>query len=294
MRKVERHFVQVLLTCVTLLLFQPSTYAHEEPPKTASEKAEREKVRKLMESHRTRTQSIWSTEFSDSGKNASPQLLLRSKFDRKGSLVEQIFWEGSDSTTITYLYDDRNNWLEELTYAADSLTDRTTLIYNRDGLIRQIANFDNQGGRIETLDYEYRQREGVIFVVKRDRQDSIEYTIRYSYDPTSDFRRQIEVIQSGKDGSLKAKVVNQFANDQRIVKQVFGSDGKLTHAFAYKYTPENEFSEIVKKDSLGNVSLIQAFERARSGVLKEITERDRSGAILRELKYIYEYYTEEP
>jgi hypothetical protein len=133
----------------------------------------------------------------------------------------------------------------------------------------------------------------VITVVKRVHGDSLAYTIRYRYEPGSAFGRLIEIVQTDGDGSLRTKVLNRYEGEQRAEKRVFGPDGRLTHAFAYRYTTRGDIGAITK-ETPDSVVFHQTHEYNGVGLLMSITERDAAGRVSAIYRYVYDFFPEEP
>lgn len=265
---------------------------HDEPCKTAAERAEREKARNRMQAAGIRTQSLWIIEHDTAGQVVDSSLRLRNYFDGRGNVVEQVVYEGTDSTRMVSIYDQNDTWLSESTFRSDTTAARDSFVYNSAGLIAQIVSYDYLGALTEALTYEYDFGENVITAVKRRPNDSLVYSIRYRYEPDSKFSRLMEVEQTNGDGSRRAKVVNRYADGQRVEKRVFGSDDRLTHAFKYLYIAGGDIAAITKVTP-DSVVFRQAYEYDDYGLLLKISERDGADRVRKIYRYIYEYYREE-
>lgn len=282
---------QLALSAVLFTMVAGATIqAHDEPPKTVQEKTDQERIRVKTSTLGVERQHVWVIKPSRSGQAIDSSLWYTNQYERAGNLVEQTVYDTSGNARSTSTYDEHNLWLEELSYVGDSLDDRTVFVYNRNGLVSHIVSYDCHGRTTGQLDYEYPADSQSIHVTKRTAQDSLQYTIRYTYEVGNTFRHQMEAVQTNADGSLRMKVDNQYADDLRVKKLVFGSDGQLTHSFSYTYTPEGDFNEIVKRTATDSVASVQSYQYTPGGLVISISERDGSGLVTRTLRYVYDYF----
>jgi hypothetical protein len=264
--------------------------SHDEPPKTQAEKAEQARNRNKFKERGVKLQQLWIVKQNDTTQIVDSSLFLANRFDRSGNLVEQIVFDKANNSRSVSLYDDQCQWLEELSYSGDTLEERNVFVYNRGGVIDRVVSYDNQGRITGQLDYQYRDSAQQISVTKTGPPDSLQYTILYSFEPSSNFERQLEAVQRNSDGSLKMKAQNLFEGKQRTRKLVFGPDGKLLHSFSYSFTSESEVSEIRKYTPHDSLVFRQTYQYTPNGLLSTIVERDAGDTIKRTLQYVYEYF----
>lgn len=274
------------------LLAAAAVCGHDEPCKTAAERAEREKTRNRMQAAGIRTQSLWVIEHDTAGQVVDSSLRLRNYFDRRGNAVEQVVYEGTDSTRMVSLYDKNNTWLGESAFRADTMAARDSFVYNSAGLIAQIVSYDHLGAPTEVFTYDYDFRDNLITAVKRRPNDSLVYSIRYRYEPESKFGRLMEVVQTNGDGSRRAKVINRYTDGQRVEKRVFDPNDRLTHAFKYLYIAGGDIAAIIKVTH-DSVAYRQAYTYDDTGLLLTISERDGADRVRKVYRYAYEYYGKE-
>jgi hypothetical protein len=266
---------------------------HDEPPKTVREKTDADTARLKKGFLGVKLQDIRLVKVGATSKALDSSLWIRNRYDTRGNLVEQNVYDSAADTRSVSVFDDNNTWLEELTFGADSLEDRTVFIYNADGLISRVVSYNNGGDITGRLDYRYSDKSQTISAEKHGHLDSLEYTIVYTYEPGSDFTQLVEAVQTNADGTLRVKVQNHFERDRRARKSVFASDGKLSHVFSYTYTSGGDFHEIVKTMADGQVTLRQLYEYTQEGLVAGISETDGSGAPIRTLRYTYELFGKE-
>ena len=282
----------VLATLLITLCCTPALLCHDEPPKTAHELTDQEQARTKTSTLGIERQHVWVVTPSDVDQPADSSLWYTDRYDRNGNLVEQtVYNPDGDGRSASY-YDNRNTWLEELYYVGDSLDDRTVFVYNRDRLIVRITSYDADGNVTGRLDYTYLADSARIRLTKRIAGDSVQYRLLYSYDPESDFEHQIEAVQTNADGSLRMRTENQYTNNLRSKKLVFGPDNALMHSFSYVYTPDNDFREIVKYDAADSVVFTQNYEYRPDRLLSTVTEYGADGNIRRLLRYTYEFFND--
>lgn len=281
------------LVSVLILVFFPlaaTVRPHDEPPKTQAEKAEQTRNRNKFKERGVQLQRLWIMKQNDSTGIIDSTLFLANRFDHLGNLVEQTVFDKAGSSRSVSLYDDQCRWLEELSYRGDTLEERNVFVYNREGVIACIVSCDNHGQITGQLDYRYRDSTQQISVKKTGPPDSLQYTIEYTFEPGSDFERQIEAVQKNADGSPRMKAQNEFDGEQRTGKLVFGPDEKLMHSFSYTYTGDGEVSEIRKYAPGDSLVFRQTYQYTSDGLLSVIVERDGGGTIKRTLRYVYEYF----
>ena len=282
---------RIVITVLMILVFVASTFAHEEPPKTAEEQADWEKNRTETAELGIHKQILWVHEDGDS------TLLLSSTFDTNGNLVEETIFDDADTTTIRYIYDDDYNWLEQLTYSQSGLTDRTAFIYDERGCAKEIRSYDHLGLPTGWLSYDYRLDEGTISLVKRDGLDSVLYHLVYTYEPDSNFKRMTEAAKSAPDGSLIMRTRNVYKNGKRIEKQVFDENNQLAFAFSFTYTPSEDIDRTVRTnyDSTGasSIGFEQSYTYRNDGLPESIVQRDSDDAVIRDLRFTYEFFEQE-
>jgi hypothetical protein len=243
-----------------------------------------------MERLSVESQDIWVVTPNDSSRLNDSTLLVHSQYDRRGNLVEQWIYDGQDTTRTISLYDHKNGWLEEVSFQNDTLVDRTVFVYDHDGLIKQIRGYDNQGQLADRLDYLRPARQDVIHAEKRNASDSLVYTVLYSFEPGSEFKRLLEARQSKGDGSLMIRMRNRFDHDLRTEKRVYNKNDSLSHFFSYTYTVSGEFDRIVKGTPDDKVATVQSFEYRGDGLVAKMTEHNGFGIIKRTLYYSYRTY----
>lgn len=277
-----------LVAAAGIWLAAGPAFGHEEPCKTAAERADREITRGRMQAAGVGVQTLWIIGYDTAGQVTDSVIRLRNHYDRRGNIVEQVAYDGTDSTRMVSIYDDNNIWLGESSFHADTMIERDTFAYNGDGLVTRILSFDSYGAPVEALEYDYRPQEDLITVVKRVHGDSLAYTIRYRYEPGSAFGRLTEIVQTNGDGSLRTRVRNKYKGDLRVEKRVFGPDDRLTHAFSYRYVAERDIGSITKVTA-DSVVFRQAYSYDDRGVLLTITERDGANRVRTVYRYVYDY-----
>jgi hypothetical protein len=279
-----------LIVVLFSIIAAVTVQSHDEPPKTVQERIEQERARVKTSAPGIERQHVWVIKPGKSGQAADSSLWYTNRYDRGGSLLEQTVSDTSGNMRSVSFYDNDNVWLEELSYVGNSLDDRTVFVYDSDSLISIIMSYDNSGRITGRLDYQYSTENQTIAVTKRGPLDSLQYRILYTFEPGTNFRHQIEVVQTNADGSLRTRVQNQYMEDRRAKKLVFGSDGRLTHSFSYTYTPQGDFSEIIKRTANDSIAFRQNFQYTSDGLLSSIIELDQSGLVTRTLRYFYDYF----
>jgi hypothetical protein len=287
MRRVRQLIARAALFA---LISATITTAHDEPPKTMRERAEQEQTREKMRSLGVKSQTISVIKTAGSDGVADSSRWLTNEYDQAGNRVKQTVYDTSGVTRSISVFDDRSSWLEELTFVDDYLRDRTVFLYDRHGLISHVFSYDDLGELTGRLDYTYSSTDPNVFIEKRNQRDSLLYSILYRYEPGSDFRRQVDAVQTGGSGSPVVKVENEYILDKRSRKSVLDPDGKLTHTFSYTYTPGGDLSEVVKRLADDSIAFRQGYQYTQEGLLSVITERDGSGAVKRRLCYAYEFF----
>lgn len=277
-----------LLGCA--LFLASSLYAHTEPPKTQDELLQKEKARTTIARHKVRLQHAWVIFESTPSRPADSMLWQSSYFDQRGNLVEQVIFDSLGVTRYLSKYGDKNVWLEELIYAGDSLQDRTVFVYRPDGLIHQILSFDITGGLTGKLDYAYNVEAREITVVKHTDQDSLLYTIVYTYAPGDDLKENTASKQTAADGTTMISVENKFEGTSRVSKTVYAPDGSINRIFSYSYTESGEYDEIATLNSAGTLLSLQTYVYSEDGLLTQLITRNEAGKITKLIRYHYEYF----
>ncbi len=277
-----------LLGCT--LVLASFLHAHTEPPKTQDELIQKEKARASVAQHKVKIQHAWVILESTPSRPADSMLWQSSHFDQRGNLIEQVTFDSLGVTRFMSKYGEKNIWLEELIYADDSLQDRTVFVYRPDGLIHQILSFDVTGALTGKLDYGYNVAAREITVVKHTDQDSLLYTIVYSYAPGDDLRDNIASKQTAADGTLMVSVENKFEGTSRVSKTVFAPDGSVNRIFSYSYTEDGEYDEIATLNAAGTMLSLQTYVYSDDGLLTQLITRNEAGKITKLIRYHYEYF----
>lgn len=275
---------------VWVLALAPLALAHQEPIKTQSEKAERERSRRKMERLAVKSQHAWLLPATNSGKSADSILQTTINFDPTGHAIEERQFDSSHTATTVEVYDTSGLWVEELTYDSDSLEGRSRIIYDQQGFISRVQDFDASGTMTGQLQYRTVEKDNLIVAEKRTASDSLLYRIDYSYEPGSQFARQAGAAQYGADGALKMRTRSIHEGDHRIQKFVFGPEGELEFSFEYRYTADGDYQEIIRRDPKGAIILRQVFEYNADGLLIGCTDFNADGAAKRTIRYHYEFY----
>jgi hypothetical protein len=286
----RRRRASLLILGAWLLGAPGSSPAHEEPPKTAAERAEKLAQRQLMVTCRIQTQHLWVTRSQSGSEAGAETAFLTNRFNESGDLVEQVVHDSASAERSVSFYDESGTWLEELTSKDGVLAERTVFLYGEDALVRAVLVYDGDGRLAESLRYERRPSSDTILVVKRDGADSLQYTIDYRFEPGSDWTRQIEATQRDAKGAILTRVRNLFQSGRRITKEVYGPNGALTHSFSYDYQPGGNYSEIVRRSPAGTIVSRQAYTYHADGLPDTVTDVDASGAVTRRLRYSYERF----
>lgn len=293
-RPLQRSFAPVFLALLGLAVFLQPARAHEEPPKTAAEREDWLKRRGLFAARKVKAQHLRVFQPGAPEAAGEGNALLTNRYSEQGDLTEQVVHDPARAQRSVSLYDGNGTWLEELTYKSDRLAERTIFLYGQEGLIRTIQVFDPEGLATETLHYDHRPAADLILLEKRDRGGALVYSIQYSFEPGGAFARQVEAVQKGAGGELRARTRNAFEAGRRVTKEVDSPEGTLAHVFFYTYTAAGDFKEIVRRSPAGEVISRQVFEYRPDGLPAKVTDSDAAGKTTRVLSYSYEFFPSPP
>lgn len=275
-----------------LALLPVAARAHDEPPKTPSERQDLADRAAVYAAAGVCTQQMFEARPAEG--DTAESLVLTNTFDRAGRHLEQLVVDPAQAQHSRSRYAADGSWVAEETWRDGRLSERDTFTYDAKGLVTAIASEDLEAGAREELRYAAAPGGDGIVATKTDAGGATRYTIAYRYEPGSDRARLVEAEQREADGSLRLRTRQTWVDGRRRTKDVYGADGSLSWRFAYEYTPAGDFARITRTGPDGALVSRQVHTWRPDRLPDTVTEYAADGSVARVVRYAYTFFAPGP
>jgi hypothetical protein len=272
--------------------------AHEEPPKTISEKLKNESTSLKFRDNKIRKCIIWKMGVTDNRINLSKQQKEQEViYDEYGNIAQKTnfhYFENQQFEYVTvFKYDSLFNMISKTEFdSKNEIISKILYEYDNAGRVKTQLNYTASGKLDSKFDFRILNDENTLLFTKHKPLDSVEYQIFYQYETRVDEGNNIEIIKQTNQGELLLRVENIFDNEgMRLLKRIFDENNQLINYFSYDYyIGSHEFKEIINYSSENKLLSKTQYILNHMGLVSGLISMD----INNELKsvYIYEYYTD--
>jgi len=224
-------------------------------------------------------------------------------YDSKERLIEEtVYTDGNvvEGKTVR-TYDENSNLIDVAEYGEeDEVEFKTEFIYEAGRLVEERRkneddkgsaagyckhNYDGEGNRVETLEY--------------DAQNVLVTKMIYKYDKKKNLIEESTYVSDDGDGlELDATIVYTYDNQSRLLERIIKNDEMVFEKVAYKYDAKNNiveenFFERDDADDSGYETRI-AYEYDKDGHILKETEYelvDGSMNVMIHSKHVYEFHS---
>ena len=286
---------QIILVAIVLLWFPAVFYAHEEPSKTIAEKKQKEKDRKSIQSHKTKTATIWNCKISEDGTKTDVKTKnVISSYDKHGNLSEvKVFQNDSLDIRLVFQRDDSNNMTAETGYDSNNkITENIIYKYDDQGRIIEQFNYDNEKDFVSKFIYSVNYKDNTVLFTKFKPDSTIDYYLTYQYNGNPDSSENSGIVKLSPDKDTIMLVKNSFdEKKRRIKKEIYDEQMKLSYYFQYEYVENTEdISEIKQISAEDSLMATIKYIYDTEGMISEIQSYNEDNILISSQGFTYEQY----
>lgn len=238
----------VNLFLAEFLVFVLYVKAHDEPAMTLRQRKEFLKEHRLYARYGIRTIKVYTV--SEHNKRS---LLIVEKLSADGLPVEQQFYRADTTWKIVKMfYDQKKNFVMQRTeFAGSSDVHKDVFVFTRKGFVEGGVSFRNDT-LIENFSYKHNNDKKSIVFQKTDTLGNTIYLIEFRYRANyhkNDYYWAQKRLSNGTVELTVEKVYDK--KGQLIRKNIFRSDGLLSHWFIYSYDHKGKLQSIERHTTEG-------------------------------------------
>lgn len=283
--KITKILAMLLISSVLCL-------AHEVPPMTKYELAEKNNARLKIKKAKIKSISRWKYTVENGAATDRKEKTLEQDYDANGNLIRiAAFKNNSLSEEVRYTFNDKNQMLTDTdTDAAGSMTEQVKYKYLTNGLPKSGVQFDGKGNPKATFVYTY-SPDKIIVEKKSNDGGSLQKTI-YSYQTSSDKRDYSGAEQFNEKNALEISVIHNFNSKNQITEKHinFSDDGK---SYVWLYTDFSRYerwSRITKQMKTGAIEWFDDYSFDKFGNPNEIKRYDKDNKLIGYTKMTFESF----
>lgn len=233
---------------VVFLISSVLCLAHEVPPMTRYELAEKNAVRLRIKKAKIKSITRWKYAVEKGVATDKKEKTLQQDYDERGNLIRIVaFKKNSVAEEARFTFNDKNQMLTDNDYdPAGNMTEQIRYEYLANGLVKSGIKSDGKGNPKETIVYTYSPNK--IIVERKSGGGGLQKTI-YSYQNSSNDADYSGAQQFDEKNALEISVVQNFNNKNQLTEKHvnFADDGKSYVWLYTDFSRHDRWSRITKQ-----------------------------------------------
>jgi len=282
--------ITIILAVYLLLVSLQSIYSHEEPPKTISEKLQKDKAKIRIKSQGIKTINVYKYSDPSSDVKSSRYLYLKNSYDDNGNMtsIKRYNADGKMTDEEKYIFSSIGNMTGDI-YFDSTGTEAESSEYTFDslGCVKNAINF-SEGKKESEFYYNKSGSENVLQFKKILPDGKTDYIINYVYEGDIEAGKMVKAVKLTETGDTLQKVENEYdVNGFIKIRKVFMNGKDLSYTYFYINSYSGEPIEIRKILQNEEIEYIQNFKYDLNYNLIEIIVKNNGGFIKARTEYEY-------
>lgn len=277
---------------IVFLIFSCFCLAHEVPPMTKYELAEKNAARSRIKQAKIKSISRWKYTVADSVATDKKEKTLQQDFDGRGNLIRiAAFKNNLISEEVRFTFNDKNQMLTDTDYeAAGNMTEQIKYEYLANGLPKSGVKSDGKGNPKEMIVYTYSPDK--IIVEKKSNDGGILQKTIYSYQKSSDNFDYTGAQQFDEKNTLQISVIQNYNDKKQLTEKHvnYPDDGKSYVWLYTNFNKENRWQRIGKQAKNGAIDWFDDYSYDQYGNPVEIKRFNRDNKLIGYTKMTFESF----